>query len=80
MSIIETPPENRLPIKTYIAEYSSQLIREAILREIERNGQVFFVHNRVQGISAIAEKIKSLVPEANIDIAHGRCPRTPWKE
>lgn len=74
MSIIETPPENRLPIKTYIAEYSSQLIREAILREIERNGQVFFVHNRVQGISAIAEKIKSLVPEANIDIAHGQMP------
>ena len=57
MSVIETPPENRLPIKTYVAEYNDQLVREAILRELERNGQVFFVHNRVQGIAAIAAKI-----------------------
>jgi transcription-repair coupling factor (superfamily II helicase) len=74
MSVIETPPENRLPIRTYVAEYSEQLVREAILRELERNGQVFFVHNRVQGISYIAEKIKKLVPEASIDIAHGQMP------
>jgi transcription-repair coupling factor (superfamily II helicase) len=74
MSVIETPPENRLPIRTYVAEYSDQLVREAILRELERNGQVFFVHNRVQGISMIAEKIKNLVPEARLDIAHGQMP------
>jgi transcription-repair coupling factor (superfamily II helicase) len=74
MSVIETPPENRLPIKTYIAEYNNHLIREAILRELERNGQVFFVHNRVQGIAAIAGKLKELMPEARIDIAHGQMP------
>ncbi len=74
MSVIETPPENRLPIKTYVAEYNDQLVREAILRELERNGQVFFVHNRVQGIAAIANKLKALVPEAQIDIAHGQMP------
>jgi transcription-repair coupling factor (superfamily II helicase) len=74
MSVIETPPENRLPVKTYVAEYSDQLVREAILRELERNGQVFFVHNRVQGIAFIASKLKSLVPEAQIEVAHGQMP------
>ncbi len=74
MSLIETPPENRLPIRTYVAEYNDQLIKESIIRELERNGQVFFVHNRVQGISLIAEKLKKLVPEARIDIAHGQMP------
>ena len=74
MSLIETPPENRLPIRTYVAEYNDQLVREAVKRELERNGQVFFVHNRVQGISSIAEKLNKLVPEARIDIAHGQMP------
>jgi transcription-repair coupling factor (superfamily II helicase) len=74
MSVIETPPENRLPIKTYVAEYNERLVREAILRELERNGQVFFVHNRVQGITVIAERLKKLVPESSIDIAHGQMP------
>jgi transcription-repair coupling factor (superfamily II helicase) len=74
MSTIETPPENRLPIKTYVAEYNDQLVRESILREIERNGQIFFVHNRVQGIAAIADKLQKLVPEARIEIAHGQMP------
>ncbi len=72
MSVMETPPEERLPVKTYVAEYDEQLIREAILRELERNGQVFFVHNRVQSIAYIAEKLKRLVPEARIAIAHGQ--------
>jgi transcription-repair coupling factor (superfamily II helicase) len=80
MSVIETPPENRLPIKTYVTEYNDQLVREAILRELERNGQVFFVHNRVQGISLIANKIKSLVSEAQIDIAHGQMPEDKLEE
>jgi transcription-repair coupling factor (superfamily II helicase) len=74
MSIIETPPENRLPIRTFVAEYNDRLVREAILRELERKGQVFFVHNRVQGIASIAGRIKTLVPEAVIDIAHGQMP------
>ncbi|MFQ6122855.1 MAG: transcription-repair coupling factor, partial [Dehalococcoidales bacterium] len=74
MSTMETPPEERLPIKTYVAEYNERLVREAILRELERNGQVFFVHNRVQSIAFVADKLRSLVPEAEIVIAHGRMP------
>lgn len=74
MTTMETPPEERLPIKTYVAEYNEHLIREAILRELERNGQVFFVHNRVQSIAWVASKLQSLVPEARIAIAHGQMP------
>lgn len=74
MSIMETPPEERLPIKTYVAEYDDRLIRQAILRELERNGQVFFVHNRVQSIAYIANKLLSLAPEAEIAVAHGQMP------
>ena len=74
MSTMETPPEERLPIKTYVAEYDDHLIREAILRELERNGQVFFVHNRVQSIDYVADKLRSLVPEAKLAIAHGQMP------
>ncbi|MFC1913374.1 transcription-repair coupling factor [Chloroflexota bacterium] len=72
MSTMETPPEERLPIKTYVAEYDDHLIREAILRELERNGQVFFVHNRVNSINFVAGRLRSLVPEAKIAVAHGR--------
>ncbi len=74
MSTMETPPEDRLPIKTYVAQYDDRLIREAILRELERNGQVFFVHNRVNSIAFVAGKLQSLVPEAKIAIAHGQMP------
>ena len=74
MSVMETPPEERLPIKTYITEYNEQIIREAILRELERNGQVFFVHNRVQSIAYVASKLQTLVPESRIAIAHGQMP------
>jgi len=74
MSTMETPPEERLPIKTYVAEYDDHLVREAILRELERNGQVFLVHNRVRSIGFIAGKLRSLVPEAKIAIAHGQMP------
>jgi len=72
MSTMETPPEERLPIKTYVAEYDEHLIREAIMRELERNGQVFFVHNRVNSIDFVAGRLQSLVPEAKIAVAHGR--------
>jgi len=74
MSVMETPPEERLPIKTYVAEYNDWLVREAIIRELERNGQVFFVHNRVQSIAFVAGKLRELVPEAEIAIAHGQMP------
>ncbi|HEX6484758.1 MAG TPA: transcription-repair coupling factor [Ktedonobacteraceae bacterium] len=74
MSVIETPPQERLPIRTTIREYDESLIREAILREIDRGGQVFFVHNRVHGIQVIAQKLQKLIPEARIAIGHGQMP------
>ncbi|MBA7595368.1 Transcription-repair-coupling factor [subsurface metagenome] len=74
MSTMETSPEERLPIKTYIAEYDEDLIRKAVLRELDRNGQVFFVHNRVHSIYRIASRLAELVPEAEIAIAHGQMP------
>jgi transcription-repair coupling factor (superfamily II helicase) len=74
MSTMETPPEQRLPIKTYVAQYDERLVREAVLRELERNGQVFFVHNRVQSIDFVASKLQDLIPEAKITIAHGQMP------
>ncbi|HJX12088.1 MAG TPA: transcription-repair coupling factor [Dehalococcoidales bacterium] len=74
MSTMETPPEERLPVKTYVAEYNDHLVREAILRELERNGQVFFVHNRVQSIAMVAASLRELVPEASVAIAHGQMP------
>src|SRR5437660_11511492 len=72
MSVIETPPQDRLPIRTTIREYDESLIREAILREVDRGGQVFFVHNRVQGIQVIAQKLQRLVPEARFGVGHGQ--------
>ncbi len=72
MSVIETPPQERLPIRTTIREYNEELIREAIMREIDRGGQVFFVHNRVQGIQIIAQKLQRLLPEARITVGHGQ--------
>ncbi len=74
LSTIETPPEERLPIQTTIGEFDETLIRQAILREIDRGGQVFFVHNRVQGISQIARRLEKLVPEATFGIGHGQMP------
>ena len=74
LSTIETPPEERLPIQTTIGEYEETLIRQAILREIDRGGQVFFVHNRVRGITQIARRLEKLIPEATYGIAHGQMP------
>ena len=72
MSTMETPPEERLPIKTYVAEFDDHLVREAIVREIERGGQVYFVHNRVHNIDMIADKVREVVPEARVSIGHGQ--------
>ena len=74
MSAIETPPEERLPIKTYVSEFSDALIREAILREIDRQGQVYFLHNRVYNINYISNYLSKLVPEARFGVAHGQMP------
>jgi transcription-repair coupling factor (superfamily II helicase) len=72
MSVIETPPEARLPIKTYVTGANDDLVREAILREIDRGGQVFYVHNRVQSIQQVARKLARLVPEADFTVGHGQ--------
>jgi transcription-repair coupling factor (superfamily II helicase) len=74
MSIVETPPEERLSVQTRVGVYDGILVRQVVLRELERNGQVFFVHNRVQSIAWAASKLQDLVPEARIAIAHGRMP------
>ena len=72
ISNINTPPSDRLPIQTHIGGYDPQLVRNAIIREIDRGGQVFFVHNRVQTIGAMANHLRTLVPEARLGIAHGQ--------
>lgn len=72
MSVIETPPEDRYPIRTYVVEYDPQLIRQAILRELARQGQVYFVHNRIQSIDYMYHELQELVPEAKIAVAHGQ--------
>ncbi len=72
LSLIGTPPENRLSIKTFVRQWDQALIREACLREIRRGGQVYFVHNKVEDIEQIAERVEKLVPEATVRIAHGQ--------
>ncbi len=72
ISTIETPPEERLAIRTFVTPYDSQVIAEAMRREIDRGGQVFFVHNRVESIHAVARRLKGLVPEARLAVAHGQ--------
>ncbi|MEE8385819.1 MAG: TRCF domain-containing protein, partial [Dehalococcoidia bacterium] len=74
MSTMETPPEERLPIRTYVSEFDDRLVREAILRELERGGQVYFVHNRVHSIRMIAHRVEEMVPEASVGIGHGQMP------
>jgi len=76
ISTINTPPEERQPIVTHVGPYSPQLIRQAILREIERGGQVFFVHNRVHTIPAMLSHLNKIVPEAQVGIAHGQMAET----
>jgi len=72
MSTIETPPLNRLPVETVVCAYDERIIRDAINRELERQGQVFFLHNRVQTIERVRDRIADLCPEAKIDIGHGQ--------
>lgn len=72
MSVIETPPEERYPVQTFVVEFSENLVREAIRREIGRGGQVYYVHNHIESIDRAAEMIQELVPEARVVIAHGK--------
>jgi len=72
ISTINTPPPGRLPVITEVRRFSQGLIREAILREISRGGQVYFLHNRVQTIDSMADKLRALVPEARFGVAHGK--------
>jgi transcription-repair coupling factor (superfamily II helicase) len=72
LSTIDTPPEERLPIQTTVTEYDEGLIRTAILRELDRGGQIFFVYNRVMGIEQMANRLRNIVPEARVEVAHGQ--------
>lgn len=74
LSVIETPPVDRLAVKTFIRKFDEKVIREAIMREIDRGGQVFFVHNKIRSIHSIAEMIRRVAPGVKIDIAHGQLP------
>ncbi len=72
MSMINTPPRDRLAVKTIVAEFSKELVKEAIRNEITRGGQVFFLHNRVENISQVTDFVRSLVPDARVEFAHGQ--------
>ena len=72
MSVLETPPEERIPVQTVVTEYSDALIRDAILRELGRGGQVYFLYNRVRSIGSFYDRLRALVPEARIGVAHGQ--------
>jgi transcription-repair coupling factor (superfamily II helicase) len=74
ISVINTPPPNKLPIVTEVVESSDGVIRTAIVREVQRGGQAFFVHNRVQSIEAVAARLRELLPELRFDVAHGQMP------
>ena len=72
MSVIDTPPEDRLPVHTVVTAHDESLIRNGILREIDRGGQVYFVHNRVEDIYHVADQLQRLVPEASLTVGHGQ--------
>lgn len=80
MSVIYEPPQNRKPVQTYVLEYDEEVIKEAITKELERNGQVFYLFNHVEGIEKKANDIASLVPEANVVYAHGKMTGTKIEE
>ena len=72
MSLLQTPPEERYPVQTYVLDYNDAVIRDAIMRELNRQGQVYFLYNHVQHIDAFAARLRSLVPEARVAVAHGQ--------
>src|SRR5437016_13831620 len=72
MSTIETPPQNRLPVETVVCGYDERIIRDAVNRELERQGQVFFLHNRVLSIEKVRDRIAELCPQARVEFGHGQ--------
>lgn len=80
LSVIETAPTDRQVTKTFVATYSDSMVREAIQRELQRGGQVFYIYNRVQTIDAILSDLKGLVPEARIEVGHGQMPKDKLEE
>ena len=80
MSVIYEPPQNRRPVQTYVLEYDKEIVREAIIKELSRDGQIFYLFNNVEGIELKANEIQNLVPEAKISFAHGRMTGTEIEE
>ncbi|RKZ00111.1 MAG: transcription-repair coupling factor, partial [Candidatus Hydrothermota bacterium] len=80
LSIILTPPIGRLPVETIVAEYDDELVIDAIEREIRRDGQVFYIFNRIKGIDEVAERLRNFFPELRIAVAHGRMPRSKLED
>lgn len=80
MSVLEEPPNERMPIQTYVMEYNEEMVREAIVRELTRQGQVYYVYNRVNQIDEIAMNLQNLVPEANVAFAHGQMKERELEE
>lgn len=80
MSVIETPPEDRLPVETFVAEYDDNMVKEAIERELRRGGQIFYIHNRIENLPAIELRLHRLVPGMRIVIGHGRMPQGQLEE
>jgi transcription-repair coupling factor (superfamily II helicase) len=76
ISTIDTPPEERLPVRTHVGQYADDVVRHAVLREVDRGGQVFFVHNRVGGIEQIRRRLEQLLPEVTLGVAHGQMHET----
>jgi len=76
MSVINDPPEGRMPIQTFVREAQEDTVRAALVRELDRGGQVFFVHNRVENIGHVARQVQELVPYARVDVAHGQMPES----
>jgi transcription-repair coupling factor (superfamily II helicase) len=80
ISVIETPPEGRRPVKTYVGEYDEELVRQALLREKQRGGQAFFLHNRVETIDETAERLRGLCPGLRFEVAHGQLEEKQLEE
>ena len=80
ISVIETPPEGRRPVKTFVGEYDEELVKQAIMREKERDGQAFFVHNRVETIEETAERLRGLCPGVSFEVAHGQLDESELEE
>ena len=80
MSVLETPPENRYPVQTYVLEYNEAILIDAMKRELSRNGQVFYLHNRVESIYKVANRIAELIPDAVVAVGHGKMNETELED